>query len=156
MHDASRRRAADHELPDYALIARVLAAARCELVAERWHKGACSVDADGRETEPHDCASVAWCVQGVVLRHLLEGTNLTIRAATHLLHRTASRLSAGRYDTLFAFNDAPCTTVADIHRLLDAAATEAARLAALPTDGSAAREMPAPLTLIKAGAGRKA
>jgi hypothetical protein len=156
MHDARRRRAADSELPDYALIARALVAARGDLVAARWHKGAWSVDSNGRETEPHDCASVAWCVQGVVLRHLLEGTNLTIRAVTHLLHRTASRLSDGRYDTLFAFNDAPCTTVADIHRLLDTAATEAVLLADLPTDGSAAREMPAPLTPIKAGAGSKA
>jgi hypothetical protein len=156
MHDASRRRVADSELPDYALIARALAAARGELVAERWHKGAWSVDANGRETEPHDRASVAWCVQGVVLRHLLEGTNLTIRAATHLLHRTASRLSDGRYTSLFAFNDAPCTIVTDTHRLLDTAAAEAARLAALPGDGSVAIDVLAPLTLIKVGAGSKA
>jgi|GEM_PF-1814667 len=131
---AERRRAAGDAIPDYALITRALAATRRDLAPEHWHKGASAVDARGRETEPGDSQSVAWCVQGILLRHVLTGSNATIRAAIQLLHRTASRLSQGRYETLFAFNDDPATTFADIDQLLGAALAEAERLALQPPD----------------------
>lgn len=126
---STHRRATGTELADYALIERALAATRRDLVPECWHQGAPAIDVHGRETEPDAPESVAWCVQGILLDHLLDGTNATIRAAMHLLHRTASRLSAGRHDTLFAFNDAATTTFADIDQLLHAAISEAAALA---------------------------
>ena len=122
--------AAGTELADYALIRTALAATRRDLVPERWHQGAPAIDALGRETEPDAPESVAWCVQGILLDHLRPGSNATIRAAMHLLHRTASRLSAGRHDTLFAFNDAATTSFADIDRLLRDAIYEAGELAA--------------------------
>lgn len=121
MPDSASRRAAGTELPEYALILRALAATRRELLPECWNKGALAVDVDGRETEPEASETVAWCVQGVLVRHLLEGTPSTVRTATQLLHKTAKQLSQGRHDTLFAFNDAPTTTFADIDRLLAAA-----------------------------------
>jgi len=135
MQNSDPRPAVAGDLPDYPLIARALVATRCELMPERWHKGALAVDALGRETEPNDCASVAWCAQGILLRYVLAGSNATIRAAINLLHRTASRLSDGCHETLFAFNDDPATTFADIDRLLAAALAEASRLASLSTDG---------------------
>jgi hypothetical protein len=116
-------------LADYALIMRALVATRRDLVPEHWHQGALAIDLHGRETEPDAPESVAWCVQGLLLDHLHDATNATIRAAMHLLHRTASRLSEGRHDTLFAFNDAATTTFADIDRLLRAAVSEATALA---------------------------
>ncbi len=117
------------QLVDYASIMRALAATRRDLVPEHWHKGAPAIDVHGRETEPDAPESVAWCVQGLLLDHLRDGTNATIRAAMQLLHRTASRVSEGRHDTLFAFNDAATTSFADIDRLLRAAIGEAAMLA---------------------------
>jgi len=131
---AERRRSAGDSTPDYAMIARALAATRRDLAPEHWHKGSPAVDAQGHETEPQDCRSVAWCVQGILLRQVLIGSNATIRAAIQLLHRTASRLSAGRHDTLFAFNDDPGTAFADIDRLLTAALAEAERLALPPPE----------------------
>jgi hypothetical protein len=124
------RRTTDTEIAEYALIVRALAATRRDLVPEQWHKGAPAVDMHGRETEPDAPESVAWCVQGLLIDRLRDGTNATIRAATHLLHRTARRLSDGGHDTLFAFNDAATTTFADIDRLLGAAMIEAVALAA--------------------------
>jgi len=135
MRNSDPRPAVAGDLPDYPLIARALVATRREFMPERWHKGAPAVDALGRETEPSDGASVAWCAQGILLRYVLAGSNATIRAAINLLHRTASRLSDGRHETLFAFNDDPATTFADIDRLLAAALAEASRLASLSTDG---------------------
>ncbi len=129
-----RRPVAGCDLVDHALIERALAATRRELVPERWHKGAPAVDARGRETDPEDDSSDAWCVEGILLRHLLEGSNATIRAAMRLLHQTARRLSEGRHDTLFAFNDAPATSFADIDRLLLAAVAEAAGRAAVDAE----------------------
>jgi hypothetical protein len=155
---SDRRSTAGENLPDYATIARALAATRRELAPGHWHKGASAVDALGREREPNDCRSVAWCVHGIMLRHLLDGSNATIRAATHLLHRTASRVSADRHETLFAFNDDPATTFADIDRLVAAARDEAERLAARPRDGMAAKPSPAASSPIEpaGGAGTRA
>ena len=127
---STHRRATGAELADYALIERALAATRRDLVPECWHQGAPAIDVHGRETEPDAPESVAWCVQSLLLNHLRDGRNATIRAAIHLLHRTASRLSEGRHDTLFAFNDSATTTVADIDQLLRAAISEAGALAA--------------------------
>ena len=139
---STHRRTTGMELADYTLIKWALAATRRDLVPERWHKGAPAIDVHGRETEPDAPESVAWCVQGLLLDHLRDGTIATIRAAMHLLHRTASRLSEGRHDTLFAFNDAATTTFADIDWLLGAAISEAAVLAAdrraQPTGGRSA------------------
>jgi len=129
MRNSDRRRAVAEDLPDYTTIARALAATHRHLAPDRWHKGASAVDALGRESEPNDCRSVAWCVHGILLCHLLDASNATIRAATQLLHRAASRLSAGRHDTLFAFNDDPATNFADIDRLLAVALAEADGLA---------------------------
>ena len=139
MPHCDRRRSAFDVTPDYALIARALAATQRDLAPEHWHKGAAAVDAQGLETEPHDCKSVAWCVQGILLRHVLAGSNATIRAAIQLLHRTASWLSGGRFDTLFAFNDDPATTLTDIDRLLAVALAEAERLAFRPQNAGGAR-----------------
>ena len=134
---STHRRTTGMELADYTLIKWALAATRRDLVPERWHKGAPAIDVHGRETEPDAPESVAWCVQGLLLDHLHDGTNVTIRAAMHLLHRTASRLSEGRHDTLFAFNDAATTTFADIDQLLCAAITEAGALAVdVPADAT--------------------
>ena len=135
MPPAESRLASDDATPDYQLIARAIAATRRTLVPAQWHKGAAAVDAQGRETDPGDCESVAWCVQGILLRHVLAGSNATIRAAVQVLHRTASRLSDGRFADLFAFNDDPHTSFADIDRLLAAALAEARRLARRPTTG---------------------
>lgn len=136
---SDRRRSTVDVTPDYPLIARALAATRHDLAPEHWHKGAPAVDAQGRETELHDCKSIAWCVQGILLRHVLTGSNATIRAAIHLLHRTASRLSGGRFDTLFAFNDDPATTATDIDRLLAVALAEAESLAFRPSNAVATK-----------------
>lgn len=129
MPSDSRPRDPGSDPAAYALIRSALVAARRDLVSEHWHKGASAIDANGRETEPGASESVAWCAQGALLRHLLEGDNATIRAAIQLLHQTAHTLSDGRHETLFSFNDAPTTSLADIDQLLALAIAEATRSA---------------------------
>ena len=106
-------------LPDYGSVRVALVRAEASLSEESWARGANALDWRGRVVDISDPRAVRYCIFGSVLRFLLPtAANRDLLYVGRLLNLAAARLTTGPAQTIFDFNDAPETTLADAHRLL--------------------------------------